>query len=346
MMPFHPMVDGDVLPAAPADALASGAAADVALVAGTTADEMRLFVDPSAAPAPRERLVRRGRALPRRRRGRGRGAIVDDYAAVARHRRHERDLARDVRRRRDAGAVPRGARRARGARPDVHVLLHVGGPAGRRVPRHRHPVPVRQLRRRLGRVRRPRRRRARAVGVDARRLGRVRAHRRPGLAARIPRRAILGRSQHDAAAAPAVRAARRVCAEPSRFDEDASRRAAEDALDRVGRVRERAARDRFEEVHASSRRATDRGPDATTVSRQRSSGRSSRVTPSRAATSSPSSASGPVRCSGPSRSSRTSASARDRGDVGRVDPRDLARAGRQHDVTAARRRRPACRSRS
>jgi para-nitrobenzyl esterase len=64
MMPFHPMIDDDVLPSAPADAFARGAASGVALVAGTTADEMRLFVDPSATPPPRDRLVRRAaRAL-------------------------------------------------------------------------------------------------------------------------------------------------------------------------------------------------------------------------------------------------------------------------------------------
>jgi para-nitrobenzyl esterase len=59
MMPFHPMVDGDLIPASPADALASGLGGDVALVAGTTADEMRLFVDGSGDPPARERLVRR-----------------------------------------------------------------------------------------------------------------------------------------------------------------------------------------------------------------------------------------------------------------------------------------------
>jgi para-nitrobenzyl esterase len=59
MMPFHPMVDGDLLPAAPADAFAGGVAGEIALVAGTTADEMRLFVDGSGAPPARERLVRR-----------------------------------------------------------------------------------------------------------------------------------------------------------------------------------------------------------------------------------------------------------------------------------------------
>lgn len=59
MMPFHPMVDSDLVPARPADAFARGAAADVALIAGTTADEMRLFVDSSAAPAPRDKTIRR-----------------------------------------------------------------------------------------------------------------------------------------------------------------------------------------------------------------------------------------------------------------------------------------------
>jgi para-nitrobenzyl esterase len=59
MMPFHPMVDGDVVPATPSDAIAQGAAAGVALIAGTTADEMRLFVDSSSPPPPREKVVRR-----------------------------------------------------------------------------------------------------------------------------------------------------------------------------------------------------------------------------------------------------------------------------------------------
>ena len=54
-------------------------------------------------------------------------------------------------------------------------------------------------------------------------------------------------------------------------------RTAEDALDGVGRLGERAARDRFEEVHASSRRATDRARTRRPSSRQRSSGRSMRL---------------------------------------------------------------------
>jgi para-nitrobenzyl esterase len=64
MMPFHPMVDGDVLLDRPDAALAAGVAAGVSLIAGTTADEMALFVDRSAPPPPREKLVRRvGRYL-------------------------------------------------------------------------------------------------------------------------------------------------------------------------------------------------------------------------------------------------------------------------------------------
>lgn len=59
MMPFHPCVDGELLHAPPAEALASGVAAGVPLLAGTTADEMRLFLDPAAAAPERARLVRR-----------------------------------------------------------------------------------------------------------------------------------------------------------------------------------------------------------------------------------------------------------------------------------------------
>ena len=42
--PFAPVVDGEVLPAAPWQALAAGAARDVALIAGHTRDESRLFL--------------------------------------------------------------------------------------------------------------------------------------------------------------------------------------------------------------------------------------------------------------------------------------------------------------
>jgi carboxylesterase type B len=56
MMPFHPMVDGDVLGAPPADALRSGAATGIPLIVGTTSDEMRLFLDLTGAPPERDRL--------------------------------------------------------------------------------------------------------------------------------------------------------------------------------------------------------------------------------------------------------------------------------------------------
>ena len=59
MMPFHPMIDDDVLPAQPVDALAAGSFAGHPLVIGTTTDEMRLFVDTSGAPPARERLCKR-----------------------------------------------------------------------------------------------------------------------------------------------------------------------------------------------------------------------------------------------------------------------------------------------
>ena len=59
MMPFHPMVDGEVLSAPPADALAAGSFAGHTLVVGTTTDEMRLFLDTTGEPPARERLGKR-----------------------------------------------------------------------------------------------------------------------------------------------------------------------------------------------------------------------------------------------------------------------------------------------
>ncbi len=59
MMPFHPMVDDDVLAAPPVEALAAGSAAGIPLVIGTTTDEMRLFLDLSGEPPERERLCTR-----------------------------------------------------------------------------------------------------------------------------------------------------------------------------------------------------------------------------------------------------------------------------------------------
>jgi para-nitrobenzyl esterase len=59
MMPFHPMVDDDVLVSAPVEALAAGSAAGIPLVIGTTIDEMRLFLDLSGEPPARDRLCSR-----------------------------------------------------------------------------------------------------------------------------------------------------------------------------------------------------------------------------------------------------------------------------------------------
>lgn len=59
MMPFHPCVDGELLHAAPATALAAGVAAGVPLLAGTTAAEMQLFLDPAAPALDPDRLLRR-----------------------------------------------------------------------------------------------------------------------------------------------------------------------------------------------------------------------------------------------------------------------------------------------
>src|SRR5205823_1278907 len=48
-MAFQPVVDGTVLPQRSIDALAGGASADVAVLAGTNLDEMRLFTWPTPA---------------------------------------------------------------------------------------------------------------------------------------------------------------------------------------------------------------------------------------------------------------------------------------------------------
>jgi len=58
-MPFHPAVDGDVVPARPVEALAGGQAEKVGLLVGTTADEMRLFLDPASWTLERPHLERR-----------------------------------------------------------------------------------------------------------------------------------------------------------------------------------------------------------------------------------------------------------------------------------------------
>jgi para-nitrobenzyl esterase len=55
-MPFHPFVDGDVIASRPMSAMPHS---DVDLLIGTTRDEMRMFLDPSAVDLDRDRLTRR-----------------------------------------------------------------------------------------------------------------------------------------------------------------------------------------------------------------------------------------------------------------------------------------------
>jgi para-nitrobenzyl esterase len=59
MMPFHPCIDGELVCGPPAEVLAGGTAADVRLLAGTTSEEMNLFLDPNAAAPEHDRLVAR-----------------------------------------------------------------------------------------------------------------------------------------------------------------------------------------------------------------------------------------------------------------------------------------------
>jgi para-nitrobenzyl esterase len=74
MMPFHPCIDRTMLHETPARAIAAGSAADTTLLAGTTADEMRLYLDPGAPMPERERFVRRV--------GRYTGVGPDDAEAI------------------------------------------------------------------------------------------------------------------------------------------------------------------------------------------------------------------------------------------------------------------------
>src|SRR6266571_5167935 len=47
LMPFEPVIDGDVLPARPIDRIAAGAGADIELLVGTNSEEERLFMVPN-----------------------------------------------------------------------------------------------------------------------------------------------------------------------------------------------------------------------------------------------------------------------------------------------------------
>lgn len=74
-MPFHPVLDQDLLPVTPSVAFEQGAAADVELIVSWTADEMRLFPNPGADAAGVDGIVQATRALLRRRIG----AEPDDH---------------------------------------------------------------------------------------------------------------------------------------------------------------------------------------------------------------------------------------------------------------------------
>jgi para-nitrobenzyl esterase len=84
MMPFHPCVDDDLLDAAPAAAFRAGRGADVPLIAGSTSEEMNLFLGFAPAVA-RDRLV--GRVA--------RYVGVDEVAATAVVERYEAEVGPD-----------------------------------------------------------------------------------------------------------------------------------------------------------------------------------------------------------------------------------------------------------
>ena len=162
-----------------------------------------------------------------------------------------------------------------------------------------------------------------------RRVGRVRAYRESGVAGVSGGDGVRPRVRASRPFTPHLRA-------PSRYSGNAVRAGRPSTRwHRVGDGFERAARDRLVQMHGRIGEpriepALRPRPRATA-----SSGGSSRRTPSRAATSSPSSASGPVMCSGPSRTCRAGQGFRGHvGDVVGFDPRDLPRAGRQHEAAA------------
>jgi para-nitrobenzyl esterase len=63
VMPFNPVLDGDVCDLTVQDAMCAGRADDVGLVIGTTRDELSLFPDPRAASLDDDRLARRAARL-------------------------------------------------------------------------------------------------------------------------------------------------------------------------------------------------------------------------------------------------------------------------------------------
>jgi para-nitrobenzyl esterase len=72
-LPYQPVIDGLAIPVAPLDAVAAGSAAGIAVICGTTSEEMKLFtvMDSSLAESDEASLVRRA------------GRVVGDRAADA-----------------------------------------------------------------------------------------------------------------------------------------------------------------------------------------------------------------------------------------------------------------------
>jgi para-nitrobenzyl esterase len=87
-MVFHPVIDGDMVPATPSIAFARGDAADIDLLIGSTAEEMRLYLDPRANELGRDGLIEWTRQYLTNRMG-GKtpppdrvAALVDNYAKL------------------------------------------------------------------------------------------------------------------------------------------------------------------------------------------------------------------------------------------------------------------------
>ena len=85
-MVFHPVVDGDMVPATPSIAFARGDVAGIDLLIGSTAEEMRLYLDPRANELGRDGLIEWTRQYLTHRMG-GQtpppdrvAALVDNYA--------------------------------------------------------------------------------------------------------------------------------------------------------------------------------------------------------------------------------------------------------------------------
>lgn len=86
-LPFQPVVDGDIVPRSPLDAISAGAARDVPLLVGTNLDETKLFLplDPEAATLDEASLLRRcEEAIPGASRSGSRAArrAIDVYRAA------------------------------------------------------------------------------------------------------------------------------------------------------------------------------------------------------------------------------------------------------------------------